>query len=248
MGQAATKARRTVEHLKLTAIAYRGLGRALSGDPRDASSTLGELGACLDALGWRAAAAEISRARDAFAAAADDARTQYSRIFHRSLPPPYETTYTSGGSVRELADIAGFYRAFGMEASGEKCDHVAAELEFLSYVALKEVHAHEQSQPERAAVSREAHARFIVAHAGTWLPLFAAQIERVSSEGPYAGVVRAAHLAIAADAADLGVSMPPVAVYAANPDAMPGPPASPDRPYCGADEDPDGDDAPQVAP
>lgn len=237
MVQATAGNKRTTEHVKLTAIAYRALGRAFSAEPADAAAALGELAACLDALDWHDAAAEARRADEAFASAPDAARTQHSRIFHRSLPPPYETTHTSGGSVRELADIAGFYGAFGMAASGEKADHVAVEMEFMSYLALKEVHARGQSHAEREDVTREARGRFITAHAGTWLPLLAAQIERVSPDGPYATIVRAAHLAITADAADLGIAMPPVAVYASNPDAMPGPAASPDRPYCGADEE-----------
>jgi len=70
----------------------------------------------------------------------------HARLFGHSqgLVCPFETEYGSGGSFRqpqELADIAGFYLAFGLRpASGadERADHVACECEFMDFLACKE--------------------------------------------------------------------------------------------------------------
>jgi TorA maturation chaperone TorD len=53
---------------------------------------------------------------------------------------PYETEYGKREPVRqahELSDIAGFYRAFGLEqkSASERCDHIACELEFLELLS-----------------------------------------------------------------------------------------------------------------
>ena len=241
MQTTATRAAPT-ERPKLKALAYRALGRLLSCDPLDAVAQIEDVASCLDVLAWRDTSAAARCSLAAFVTAPDDARAQYSRVFHRSLPPPYETTYTSGGGVSDLADIAGFYHAFGMAVQGEKADHVAAELEFLAYLLVKEVHAIDQRQPAHEAVSRDARIKFLAAHAGTWLPLFAAQIEKVSPGDAYSHLVRAAHLAISADAGELGFTLPEPTAYAAALANMPGPAASPDRPFCEPPED-DGTDS-----
>jgi len=225
------------EALKLKALAFRALGSCLNGKP-PALEDLDRAVVCLDLLGWDAAAEQARHARDACAADPEEARVQHSRVFHRSLPPPYETTYTANGSVNVLADIAGFYRAFGMEVDGEKADHIGAETEFIAYLAMKEAHALATNRDEHATVSREARATFLVEHAGSWLPLLEAQVERVSPGLTYRSLIRALHLALEADARDLGVALRPPSPYAGRPETMPGPAASPDRPYC---ESPDGD-------
>ncbi len=235
--QTAARHSAAIDGLKLKALAYRALGGLLSDAPSADAAQLDELASYLDLLGWRDAAAAARSSLAAFIAAPEEARAQHSRIFHRSLPPPYETTYTSGGSVSDLADIAGFYRAFGMAVQGEKADHVAAELEFLSYLLVKEVHAIDQRQPDRAAISRDARIKFLAAHAGTWLPLLLAQMEKVSPGDAYSHLVRAAHLAISADAGELGFTLPEPTAYAAALANMPGPAASPDRPFCEPPED-----------
>lgn len=77
---------------------------------------------------------------------AADLTALHARLFGHSqgLVCPFETEYGSGGSFRqpqELADIAGFYLAFGLRpAAGadERADHVACECEFMDFLARKE--------------------------------------------------------------------------------------------------------------
>lgn len=62
----------------------------------------------------------------------------------RGLVCPYETEYGSDGAFRqpqELADIAGYYVAFGLrppERSACRLDHVACECEFMDFLSRKE--------------------------------------------------------------------------------------------------------------
>ena len=58
--------------------------------------------------------------------------------------PPYETEYHPSSEPffrsQEMADVAGFYRAFGLEtaqAARERPDYLGLELEFMAFLLLK---------------------------------------------------------------------------------------------------------------
>lgn len=97
----------------------------------------------------------------------------------------YETEYGLPHEFRqsqELADIAGFYRAFGFDIGGtirERPDHLAAELEFMALLALKEAYAHAQGTPEHVEICRDAARKFLSAHPGHWVGLVG---ERLAQE------------------------------------------------------------------
>jgi nitrate reductase assembly molybdenum cofactor insertion protein NarJ len=75
-------------------------------------------------------------------------REEYNRVFGLVLArecPPYETEYLAVGETffrsQQLADIAGFYQAFGLamsHATPERPDHVALELEFMAFLVVEE--------------------------------------------------------------------------------------------------------------
>lgn len=111
-----------------------------------------------------------------------DAETQGARhneLFGGEVAcSPYETEYEfdAFAKARQLADIAGFYAAFGLKAAGDDeaapADFIATELEFLSHLALKVAFAGAQGWDDRAAVAREATLHFLEDHPGQWMPLF----------------------------------------------------------------------------
>ena len=103
--------------------------------------------------------------------------------------PPTETVYTAitpqHAMVKsfELADIAGFYRAFGVEVTPgtERPDHIAVELEFMHLLAVKEVvAAGREDGGEHAGICRDARATFFRDHLGRWFGPFC---DRLRVEG-----------------------------------------------------------------
>ena len=79
-----------------------------------------------------------------------DLASEYTRSFGHTLStecPPYEAQYEYPHVFQQtqgLADIAGSYRAFGLQVSnsaGERLDHITVELEFMSFLAYKQAYA-----------------------------------------------------------------------------------------------------------
>lgn len=119
--------------------------------------------------------------------AVSDIQREYDRLFsHRTsvLCPIYEVEYDRNRAVSQgptLADIAGFYRAFGLEiAVNERPDHLALELEFMSVLAYKEALALQNNLFEQAEICRDAQRKFLEAHLGRWVKLFAEILVRES--------------------------------------------------------------------
>ncbi|MFO1352423.1 MAG: molecular chaperone TorD family protein [Gammaproteobacteria bacterium] len=89
--------------------------------------------------------------------------------------PPSETAYGDAGRMlgkaAQLADISGFYLAFGMQTANHEqqaIDHLALELEFMSILGLKEALALSEDWEERWAVTSDAQAKFARDHLGIW--------------------------------------------------------------------------------
>lgn len=109
--------------------------------------------------------------------------------------PPYETEYGQAHifeKTQTLADIAGFYRAFGLElAKGarDRPDHLAFELEFMEFLCLKQAFAERMGHPpEQIDLCRNAQRAFLDAHLGCWAFSLAERIIKKSPTGVYAGL------------------------------------------------------------
>lgn len=134
-------------------------------------------------------------------------QAEYAAAFGHTVAkecPPYETCYGSSHifmQTHELADIAGFYRAWGLEISEEakeRPDHVSVELEFMSYLAFKEAHALGRGELEKAALVRKVQTQFLAEHLGRWVPAFSGLLEK-SAPGAYAVLARALRRLVAWD-------------------------------------------------
>lgn len=123
----------------------------------------------------------------------------------------YETEYGLPHEYRqsqEMADLAGFYRAFGFQTGGkirERPDHVAVELEFMSLLSIKEAYAREQQIEAHVAVCREAQTKFLADHLGNWFSLFAQSVQLNTHEGTYLALAHFASHFLQWDAERLGV-------------------------------------------
>ncbi len=111
---------------------------------------------------------------------------EYVRVFGHTISaecPPYATQYGSAHvfqQTQNLGDIAGFYRAFGLEISDqvkERLDHVATELEFMAFLAFKQAYALTSGSEDKAEVCREAQRKFLNDHLCPWVPLFTKRLE-----------------------------------------------------------------------
>jgi len=126
----------------------------------------------------------------------DTLETTYIQTFghiSRGRLSLYETEYGEGQALRgvhELGDLAGFYRAFGLEVGrriGERVDHVTVECAFMHVLCYKEAYAMVHHGPAQRAVCREAQTRFLREHLGSWLPSVARRILDMRAGSVYAG-------------------------------------------------------------
>lgn len=143
---------------------------------------------------------EITRLVDELRAPRDACRLDYDRIFGLVVPkecPPYETEYhptkETFARSQEMADVAGFYHAFGIEpaqSSPERPDHLALELEFMAFLLLKRrvALANADVNPDAAEqldVCDHAQRDFFRDHLAWWTPTFAAGLRRKAGDGCY---------------------------------------------------------------
>ncbi|MGH9876232.1 MAG: TorD/DmsD family molecular chaperone [Nitrososphaerales archaeon] len=101
------------------------------------------------------------------------------------LIPVYETEYgmdTVFAKTKELADLNGFYLAFGVElgkdANGERPDHLGIELEFMATLLIKEAYARNEGWDDKANVCLEGRKKFLKDHIGRWGPTFCTMLNR----------------------------------------------------------------------
>ena len=117
----------------------------------------------------------------------DEINNAYREVFGHSISkdcPPYENEYCANHDVtfrsQRLADIAGFYRAFGLDRSSgarERVDHLSFEAEFMQILLARQLYATEEGLgEEQVEVCRSAQRTFFVEHLGWWLPAFGVQL------------------------------------------------------------------------
>lgn len=159
---------------------------------------------------------------------------EYVGIFSHTVMrsnSPYEAEYGQAHVFQQtqcLADIAAFYRAFGLEISDderERPDHIGIELEFMHFLACQEAHAMQSDGPEEVSLVRQTQRDFLTDHLGCWAPHFLKRIEE-GSIGFYRGMIQLAHGFLEDECSNLGLD-PAEMDFAASPVAMPGDDAAP---------------------
>ena len=175
-----------VEQALRRAAVYRLLGGAfVSPTP----ARLEEL-ALAAATAATAAGGRLGDTLSRFAIAASEAdpvatANEHVFLFGRQVRcSPYESAYSGlspfGDKTARLADVAGFYQAFGLmpaAAQPDMEDHVGAELEFMSAVALKEAYARGEGDAAGVEITRNAQVAFLTDHLGRWAEAFAREVE-----------------------------------------------------------------------
>lgn len=109
----------------------------------------------------------------------------------RGKCPPYELEYGRSEIIQqasELADLAGFYSAFGVQLADDaerRPDHVSAECEFMAVLCAKQAHAIEENQTEHLEVVLSAQRSFLKDHLGQWIPSLAYRVQQADPHGFY---------------------------------------------------------------
>lgn len=137
----------------------------------------------------------------------------YSSLFGHAVRgscPPYELEYGPGEIVQrapDLADIAGFYAAFGLEMSpdSERPDHVTAECEFMAWLCFKEAEAHRTENSAHVEQCQHAQRAFLKDHVSRWLPAFARRIAEQRPQGFYARLAGFASVLVEMDCRCFGL-------------------------------------------
>lgn len=134
--------------------------------------------------------------------------------------PPYETEYHANEDTffrsQQMADVAGFYQAFGLQpaaVSRERPDHLALELEFCAFLLMKQRLAgasadHDPAAREQAQLCREARAAFVRDHLSWWLPSFSLGLRNKAQDGLYEAAGRLLAALLPIERTRLGVSAP----------------------------------------
>lgn len=121
------------------------------------------------------------------AAEHETVEAEFNRLFSGAMAvAPYETAYERDIFRKQnaLADIAGFYRAFGfavVEASRWQPDHVGVQLEYCAILLQRTAQAVEQNWEEQTAICVDAFRKFLAEHLGRWSDAFAADVDRAAA-------------------------------------------------------------------
>lgn len=134
-------------------------------------------------------------------------RTEYFRLFLGNGPVSlHEAAYGDGrriaGRPHELADINGFYSAFGLhlsDADPNLPDHLSSELEFYSLLLVKQAYADRGGRSVNREITRRAAKQFLEYHLGRWMEAFVQTLRENETPSPYRELARVLETLICAE-------------------------------------------------
>ena len=126
-------------------------------------------------------------------------RAEYFRLFLGNGPVSlHEAAYGDGrriaGRPHELADISGFYSAFGLrlsDADPDLPDHLCSELEFYSLLLVKQAYSDRSGRSAKHEVTRRAAKLFLEYHLGRWVEAFVQALRENEAPTYYRELARA---------------------------------------------------------
>ncbi len=166
--------------------------------------------------------------------------SEYIRLFGhtvRGACPLYELEYGQSEIIQQasfLADIGGFYSAFGLMPASEgheRADHLCVEAEFMSVLAAKEARAADTGDDAGREIIRESQASFLGDHLGRWLPACLRRVREAAPDTLYGRAAAFAAAFLAAECDALGVHIGPELLELRSAD-----PSADTEIHCGAEE------------
>ncbi|MCC6581737.1 MAG: molecular chaperone TorD family protein [Phycisphaeraceae bacterium] len=150
----------------------------------------------LRAAGWDDRQPMARQWSDLAAAVSAADRQAWSMEHHRlfegaTVCPLNQTAYVRRDKGVILADLCGFYQAFGLQPRsdcGEKPDHLVTEMEFLSLLLVMLAQAMGADNREQYQVVEDAARRFAADHMAEWLAAVADHLRCTSGLTLYAAL------------------------------------------------------------
>lgn len=119
-------------------------------------------------------------AKEIMTAGFDELTAEYEKIISPKMNFLYECNYHPPlTSSVEMADVAGFYRAFGLDFPADRPDHISMELEFMRIVTMKEAKALVDEDRGNAEICISAQKSFLSAHLGRWVSILSQMTEGI---------------------------------------------------------------------
>ena len=129
-------------------------------------------------------------------AALSDLEKEFIRLFARPYPEvlvqPYGSVYLNNERLiwgRSTAEVARLYEAAGLGMNQnfhDIPDHIAAELEFASYLIAEQLKSDEHGSPPTEQMST-LEKKLLTEHLHNWAPAFFSRVVECSSAGFYQG-------------------------------------------------------------
>ena len=143
---------------------------------------------------------------------------RYSELFGhavRGTCPLYELEYGQAEIVQqagELADIAGFYSAFGLECtqeSMERVDHVSVECEFMSVLCAKYATGVLSNGTDLMDACFDGQRTFLRDHLTRWFLAFCSRVAKANGDGVYGCFARLGAAFLACECRAFGITTGP---------------------------------------
>ncbi|MBF0316048.1 MAG: molecular chaperone TorD family protein [Oligoflexia bacterium] len=119
-------------------------------------------------------------------------QNEYVKIFINDVPtvtsPPYSSYYLEGSYCGVISsEIKKLYLRYGFTIEEELPDHLAVELEFLTYL----LHTHASIEEDKESEAIEEDIQKMITHLQTWVPLMVKSIEKHHPKSFYCELAKA---------------------------------------------------------
>lgn len=111
-------------------------------------------------------------------------KIDYTRLFvgpFKLLAPPYGSVYLEDNRImaESTIDVGKWYEkeALNVVINGPP-DHIAMELEFMYYLAVKQIQATKEENPQDIQLYQKKQKLFLCSHLAGWLPLFTENVQK----------------------------------------------------------------------